>query len=326
MSPSELSQRQQHERQLIEDYRLTQVQSAVQETHDYTQIHYGEDSVEHAQSLINLGNWHEYSGDYAASETLLKQAVQILRRHNSTGSLNAELADALHQLGGTYAKLARLEEAKNVHEEALALYHTFTNGECDKKIPLLLNDLSGDYSNMGQPEKALELYEQSAAQHEQLFGMMHRDTALVYTNLAIMYRQQGHHAEALSIFKSTTQTLQDLLGDHPRTVFAWTELAVSYDGMQQYAEAAKIYSKVTQMLQRCVSEDHPIRAHILFYQARHYAQQHQFQAALPLLHQALMIVMNVFDENHPALRSIIQHIVTLTLMQEQDLDFLDTED
>lgn len=326
MSPTELSQRQQHERQLIEDFRLTQVQSAVQETHDYTQTHYGEDSIEHAQSLINLGNWHENSGDYAASETLLKQAVQILRRHNTTGSLNAELADALHQLGGTYAKLARFEEAKNVHEEALALYQTFTNGEYDRKIPLLLNDLAGDYSHTGQPEKALEFYEQSAAQHEQLFGMAHRDTALAYTNLAIMYRRQGHRAEALSILKSTTQILQDLLGDHPRTVFAWTALATSHDEMQQYQEAAKIYPQATQMLLRCVGKDHPIHAHILFCQAKHYAQQHQFQAALPLLHQALTIAMNVFDENHPVMHSIIQNIVVLTLMHEQDLDFLDTED
>lgn len=325
MKSTELTTRHQHDRQLIDDFKLADAKIAVQNTHDITQQTFGEDSPEHAQSLINLGNWHVANGDYAAAEPLLKQAVQIIRRHQLSGCLNTELADALQQLGNLYTHQARGEDAQKAHEEALPLYQA--NSEANQaKIALLFNDLASSYGNSGQPEKALELYERSAEQHEQLFGMEHPYTALAYTNVATCYRIQGHHTEALSILKSTVQIQQRCSGDHPRTVHVLAELAAAHDAVGEFAAAEHVFQQAQEILLRCVNEHHAIFGRLLLRRAHHYVQQQQLDRALACLERALPIFLETFEEEHPAVHSTIQNIVVLNIMKEQSEEQFDFDE
>ncbi|MDK4689114.1 tetratricopeptide repeat protein [Kingella negevensis] len=305
---SERTQHQELARELIETCQLAQAEPLVRALYQDTQNTFGEDSLEHAQSLVNLGNWHEGKGDFGASETLLKQAVQTIRRHNETRKHNAQLADALHQLGGTYCQQGKLAEAQAVYQEAQTLY---TQPENAAQIALLLNDLGSTYSE--QPEKALEYYEQSAALHEKLFGMEYRYTALTYTNAAAIYRRQGHLAEAQSILEHTTQIQQRCSGDHILTAVALSELAATYDEQGNHQQAETLYNQAADMITRVFGKEHVNYGRILARLAYHHYLLNDFDTTLNMLHQSLEIFIETFDEDHAAVRNTIQNIVTVMM-------------
>ena len=333
MTPHQLKTQQQRHRQQIQNYQHQQLAQELQDTHDYTQHTHGETSPQHAQSLLNLGAWHTANGDYAAAEPLLKQAVHIQRQHNHPNAL----AQALNQLAINQLHTAQAGEAQRNLEEALTLA---TEADLTAQIHDDLGNALYTQENLAQ---ALHHYEQAAARFERLYGMHHPKTAQAYTHAAAVYRQQEHAQEALSILQHTTQILETTppppppstppppiphppppppRKNHPQppphNPLAHCELAAAHDALKHYPQAAEHYRQAAQHLARSVGTDHPLYAKYLCRHAYHHLQTHRPEQALTQLHQALLIFMNTYEDDHPIIHNTIQNIVLLMMMTGND--------
>lgn len=328
MSLSDFTSRHALLRQQIAQFHLQECAEAVRQLHNETALRFGEDSPEHAQSLLTLGNWHAANGDYTAAEPILKQAVQIVRHHNHSGSLNELLVLVLRDFGRLCYDMYQVENAFKWHEEALSLQKTLSVNHNHVQLAAILCDLASDCFMLNQVERAQSLYEQSAAMYEKLFGMQHSDTARVYSHLAVVYRQQGYASEALSILKKTIEIQKDVLKyAHPRTAFAVLEYASTLDELGQTVQASTHYQEAIRILRRVVGEQHPLIARALLRYAVHHLQAKRPNEALPLLHQALDIILMTFDESHPVAAYIMQQlVVALVSSENEDWDDDETDD
>ena len=290
MTPHELNAQQQRHRTQIQNYQHQQLAQELQDTHDYTQHTHGETSPQHAQSLLNLGAWHTANGDYAAAEPLLKQAIHIYRQHDNPTTL----AQALNQLGNNQLHTAQASEAQHSQQEALSLAREA------EQIAQIHDDLGNSYYAQENLAQALHHYEQAAAQFERLHSMHHPQTAQAYT---------------LSILQHTVQTLEQTApAHHPSIAHAHCELAATLDALKHYPQAAEHYHQAAQHLAHHVGTDHPLYAKYLSRHAYHHLQTHQPEQALAQLHQALLIFMNTYEEEHPIIYNTIQNIVLLMMM------------
>ena len=305
MTPHQLNAQQQRHLSQIQNYQHQQLAQELQDIHNHTQQTYGETSPQHAQSLLNLGAWHTANGDYAAAEPLLKQAVHIQRQHSNPTAL----AQALNLLGKNQLHAGNGSEAQQSQQEALNLAHEA------EQIAHIHDNLGNSYYVQENLAQALHHYEQAAAQFERIHGMNHPQTAQAYTHAACIYRQQNHAPEALSILQHTVQTLErTATPHHPAIAHTHSELAATYDALQQYPKAAQHYRQAEQHLAQGVGTEHPFYAKYLCRHAYHHLQTHQPEQALALLHQALLIFMNTYEEEHPIIYNTIQNIVLLMMM------------
>ncbi|MFI6319442.1 tetratricopeptide repeat protein [Nonomuraea sp. NPDC050556] len=67
-------------------------------------------------AMVNLADAHRYSGDAGTSEELLREALELAR-----GAVGDMVSFPLQHLGKTLGELGRVEEAREVLLEALAL-------------------------------------------------------------------------------------------------------------------------------------------------------------------------------------------------------------
>ena len=208
---------------------------------------------------------------------------------------------------------AQTGEAQRNLEEALTLA---TEADLTAQIHDDLGNALYTQENLAQ---ALHHYEQAAARFEQLHGMNHPKTAQAYTHAAAVYRQQDHTQEALSILQHTTQILETTApAHHPSIALAHCELAAAHDALKHYLQAAEHYHQAAQHLARSVGTDHPLYAKYLCRHAYHHLQTHRPEQALTQLHQALLIFMNTYEDDHPIIHNTIQNIVLLMMMTGND--------
>ena len=256
-------------------------------------------NYQHQQLAQELQDTHDYT-QHTHGETSPQHAQSLLNLgawHTANGDYAAAepllkqavhiqrqhsnpnaLAQALNQLAINQLHTAQAGEAQHNLEEALTLA---TEADLTAQIH---DDLGNAHYTQENLAQALHHYEQAAARFEQLHGMNHPKTAQAYTHAAAVYRQQEHAQEALSILQHTTQILETTAPAHHPSV----------------------------------GTDHPLYAKYLCRHAYHHLQTHRPEQALTQLHQALLIFMNTYEDDHPIIHNTIQNIVLLMMMTGND--------
>lgn len=309
MDTTELAAQWQHERRLISAYRLDEAKEAVMQTYRQVQARYGDNSWESAGCLMNLGLWHEAQGEYASFETLMRQSVQLFRRHSAD-----ILADALKAQFYYARALCRQGKWQQAAEQAAEVYSVqcqYYGEHADHDDIAHTLRLQGNIEAM-QPAtlgEALPLLEQAAAMFERLHSMHHAETAYTYTQIAEQYAKQGYVAEAQSVLRSTDAVLREQLGSlHPYVAVAQWRLAECCDMQRQYGEAQAHLTEAERILRERVGEAHPLWLDFWLLTAEHCAAQGQIEAALSAYGKALFVCLKSYDEEHPASTYILRQI------------------
>ena len=264
MDTTELSAQWQHERRLISAYRLDEAKEAVMQTYRQVQAQYGDNSWESAGCLMNLGLWHEAQGEYASFETLMRQSVQLFRRHRTDA-----LAEALKAQFYYARALCRQGKWQQAAEQAAEVYSAqcqYYGDHADHDDIAHTLRLQGNIKAM-QPAtlgEALPLLEQAAAMFERLHGMHHAETAYTYTQIAEQYAKQGYVAEAQSVLHSTDAVLRERVGEmHPLWLDFWLLTAEHYAAQGQIEAALSAYGKALFVCLKSYDEEHPASTYIL---------------------------------------------------------------
>jgi serine/threonine-protein kinase len=235
-----------------------------------------------ATLLTSIGQTMVGMGRYPAADTLLRQAVQLLR---DDGTDSLELADALSALGVLGLYTERPAEAEPLFREAAAIRRSVLPSE-DARIPAVLGNLAASLQDQNRFDDAMGVYVDAlglvraapspdsarlyvllngranlAARTGQLdtavalmrevveiqrvrVGEQHPTFLNELANLATLLRNSGRPEEAEPIQREAAELTRQQLGpDHPRTVFVMIGLAQNVAMLGRRDEAAPLFEE-----------------------------------------------------------------------------------
>jgi tetratricopeptide (TPR) repeat protein len=122
------------------------------------------------------------------------------------------------------------------------------------------------------------------------------------TNLALLYRVQGHYADA---YKRALAISEKALGpDHPAVAIRLNNLALLYRVQGRYADAEPLYKRALAIDEKALGPDHPAVAIRLNNLAGLYRAQGHYADAEPLFKRALAIDEKALGPDHPNTKTI----------------------
>jgi tetratricopeptide (TPR) repeat protein len=132
------------------------------------------------------------------------------------------------------------------------------------------------------------------------FGPDHLDTATSANSLAVMVQDQGHLAEAQSLFKTALVIREKALGpDHPDIATSLNNLASLFHAQGDLAGVRQLYERALAIREKALGPDHPDTATTLNNLAVLLQAQGDLAGARPLYERALAIREKVLGPDHP---------------------------
>jgi tetratricopeptide (TPR) repeat protein len=165
---------------------------------------HGDQSLDVAENLVNLGVLRMRRGDAGGAEPIFREGLAVYRRllpgeHPLIADAMTDLARALDREGKSY-------EAEPIYLEALAMQrHLF--GDAHSDVATTLNNLAVLYVGRADYAKARATMQQVVDAWTKMSGPTHPLALASRGNLGVIEREQGDYAAA-------RETLQSALGDY----------------------------------------------------------------------------------------------------------------
>lgn len=161
------------------------------------------------------------------------------------------------RLAATLAELGDLRRARDLYEQALAVYSRLRS-ERDESVQLVRQDLAGVLALLGDLPRARELYEQGFTIYSQTLPADHPALQRARENLAALLRIMGDlprarelHEEALAV------ALRTRGDDDPDLQLVRQNLAITLADMGDSSRVRELDEKVFEVLSRTLPDDHP---------------------------------------------------------------------
>jgi serine/threonine-protein kinase len=199
-------------------------------------------SGELAETLESLADANFYLGHYAASDSLNRQALEILERLR--GPRHPSLADVLVNLGNVRIQLGHYPEAEAYFRRALAINESWYG----KDHPLTArteNYVAQALNWQSRYDDSRSLLQHSLAATERAYGKSHPRVALVLSNLGFVAVELGTLKEAEEYFTRMAEIYRSSYGNqHQYTALALANLASVYMKEEQYSRAEEVFREV----------------------------------------------------------------------------------
>lgn len=194
-----------------------------------------------------------YLGNYAESEKMYIRAIQIQKALNSPPQ---EVATVMDNLAQIYSMQHKLDQAEEIHKEALGLYEK-SIGKDNLDYALALANLANLYREKKDLSKA-ELYlNQALAIMEKLYGKNKVEVALSIDNLGSVYMDQGKYKEAEAKRKEALAIFERVLPEgHPDWGICLNNLASAYTTQGRFQEAQKCLERSLSGMSKFLGKDH----------------------------------------------------------------------
>jgi tetratricopeptide (TPR) repeat protein len=177
---------------------------------------YGEESLETATILHNIGGMDHARGLFEMAQNPARRAFEI-RRALLGESHPDVLADAV-AYAAILDGLGRWKESRPIYEHAIAEYERMYGPE-NYEVAAALHNLAAVELADGNIAKAEALARRTVALKHKLLGAGHPDTAFSAMNLCIILRERGGRDEAGPMLEKALATFERTLpGDHPNVV------------------------------------------------------------------------------------------------------------
>lgn len=161
-------------------------------------------------------------------------------------------------------------------------------------------DIAYFLSYIAKYKKAEGLYRKMLHISERVLGGDHPDTATVYNNLAVVYRDQGKYKKAEELHEKSLRIRKRVLGEeHPDTATSYSNLAGVYGYQGEYRKAEELYQKSLRISKRVLGEEHPDTAINYNNLAGVYRSQGEYKIALSHCFKAYKVLMRKLGINHP---------------------------
>ncbi len=250
----------------------------------------------------------------AAAEKLARdQAVQAADKEKIA---NAQAQKRLRQiekandiLGSIFENLDPKEIAKNQRPLQAVLVENL-----DKAVAQLEGEAIGDplvvaamqnkfglsLRGLGEPEKAIALFEKSLATRQAKLGPDHLDTLLTANNLATAYGDAGKLNLAVPLHEDTLKLMKAKLGlDHLATLHSMNNLAAAYLAAGQMNLALPLFEEALKIRRAKIGPNHPDTITSMGNLATAYQNAGKNSLAMAIYEEEFKLSKASFGPDHP---------------------------
>jgi serine/threonine-protein kinase len=184
-------------------------------------------------ALVELGQRRD---DHAGVDSL---ARQVLARYEARGwPPDGVYLGTMSRRGSALEGLGRMEEARRLHERALALASAREETDGGRERAKLLNNLGTYFARAGDAAAAEPLLRESIEIERRVLGAEHPDVASGLNNLATVVSQLGRPDEVEALYRQAIAVARRAYGDdHPYVGQFVENLGVVIDRRGGHAEA-----------------------------------------------------------------------------------------
>ncbi|XP_074659416.1 nephrocystin-3-like [Tubulanus polymorphus] len=205
----------------------------------------GEESIDVARTLNELGVLYYLQNDAKTAETFFKRSFEMRRK--LLGDKHADVAQSANNLAALYNDQKQYDQAAPLYELALEIRRK-NSPVSHQSIASIVKHLSMLYKKQGKLSRAEPLYREAIEIREKVFGPNHPSVATAMVNLAVVCCQLEQQTEALPLYERALRVYEDSLGaTHPRVAETLRNLAVLHYERTDYETAAKFYKRATEI-------------------------------------------------------------------------------
>jgi len=207
------------------------------------------------EAWYQMGRDAYYDGDYKETIHLVYNAIAGYREKRDT--VHSAFAKCFHRIGDAYRELREHRKALKWYAKAEDHYRSTTNMDSTIFADILM-DRARVYSQMYEPQRAIDAYNSAHAIFVQAFGDLSNPVANTNMNVGIdlikagKYQQaEGRLLKAKSIFEQTSDSLSINFNR------VYSNLGYLYRKMGDYLRALDYGKKALRIKLHNYSSDHP---------------------------------------------------------------------
>ena len=215
----------------------------------------GEEDLEVAISLNNLGLLYYVQGRYDSAEPLLLQALK--QRKKLLGEEHPNVATSLNNLAELYRVQKKYNSAEPLYLQALELRKKLLPEE-HPDIATSINNLALLYYLQGRYESAEPLFLQALELRKKLLPEEDLKVAISLNNLAALYAKQGKYELAEPLFLQVLELRKRLLPEEdPKVTTSLNNLAALYAKQRREESAEPLYQQALTIAEKILGKNHP---------------------------------------------------------------------
>jgi len=282
---------------------------------DSYEAQYGEDGLEVAPALDDLGFMFMRRGVYPEAENLLRRALDI--RTQRLDEDHVDLALSYNHLGMLLGYDHRYDEAEELLRRAVEIRRREL-GPDDRLTAKAVGDLAWLFGRRENLDEAVPLFREALEMARRIFGNEHPDTAMCINNLASVLKKAGEYAEAEELYGESLAILRRVLGDnHPdlgEGLIAWGDL-LKRQG--KYAAAEPLFREAVEIQRKHVGENNDFFAAAIAHVASVRIKQGDYATGESLYRQALEIYRGIHGDRHMTVLVCRNALGTLLVQTER---------
>ncbi|MEM9454531.1 MAG: serine/threonine-protein kinase [Myxococcota bacterium] len=163
----------------------------------------------------------------------------------------------LNNLGSVVRGHGELQEARELHQQALALRER-TLGSRHPSVAASLSELGLVAHEYEELEEARELYQRALELRERALGPQHPEVASSLTNLGMVAQLQGKREEACGLYQRASSVMNAALGpEHPRISIILTRLGGLARDLGHLDDARRSLQRALEIGNKVLGPDDP---------------------------------------------------------------------
>lgn len=250
-----------------------------------------------AGTLLNLGDDYMKVREYDKAVEHYQRGLALFSSLDPKG---ADTALALHRMATALELHGSLGQALEAYSESLSIRtNLHPRIFADQLIADSLCGIASVHVQLGENEKAREMYSKALKLRERSSGPESRETAATLMDLGIIYLRTGSKQWALDSFRRAFAIYQQTFGpNHAKTATALHQLGMVHSSLGQYQYAMGYYSRAL----RIRDSDESLRAEAaatINNIGVALSQMGEFQQACTYHQRAYNIQKNVLGTEHP---------------------------
>ena len=218
----------------------------------------GREHPDTAQSLVGIGEFHHYKGQFSEAETAYREAVEIYRRAKETGRAVDAMwfAIALNNLGTAHLGLGNLAQAELLMKEGLEVSGDFI-GNQRAPVAVMLCNLGLVRRDQGDLEGALAYMERGLQEYRKLPGEPRFEMGAALYNLATTVTWLGEYDRAEVFAREAFDVVRAGVGEkHPYTPRPLIALSNIHYRRGDYEKGRKEIDRALQLQHSGIPEGH----------------------------------------------------------------------
>ncbi len=266
------------------------------ETLQLAKEHLGENHLETAAAINNIGNVYYLTGQH---EKALEEFEKALAIHEHPGNKD-HLYSAPTNLGigNVYYGKNRYAEAFKYFKSALETNQRIL-GEDHPYVANSYLSLGNLYRNKGSYNLATEYYEKALEINQSNFGENHPDVATTYVGLADIYKSSGQYEIAMQYYNQAELIYNNFLNRiNPKFGAIYLGIADVHKNRGNYRDALVYYKRTKDLFAKTIGENHQSYIQANLGIGNTYMYQEKFKEALDYYNRVIDINYKLVGDAH----------------------------